>query len=80
MESAERILDYLRNTEFTEKELLGVYRRFLKNDRFAGFEEGCDFIRDILSRRRSYYQVTRSKKFKLILEELEDFINEKENN
>ena len=78
MESAEKILDYLRNTELTEVEVLDVYRRFLKRERNEGFEEGCEFTRGIFSKRRTYCEATRSKNFRLILEEIEDYINTNE--
>jgi len=78
MQNISSLIDYLRNNELTEVELHRVYERFLKIEKAKGFESGCDFVRGILSRQRAACASARSKRFKLILEDLEDYINEKE--
>ena len=76
MQNVGKLIDFLRNNELTEVELYRVYERFLKIEKADGFEAGCDFVRSLLNRQRTSCEAARSKRFKLILEDMEDYLNE----
>ena len=77
-EYADRILDHLRNQELPYDEVIRIYNRVLGEERAYGFDRGCDFIRDTLSHQRSRKKQNLEKKFKLVLQVIDDIINTKE--
>ena len=77
MSSVEKMIDYLRNAEIDEVELRRVYERFFKKSEFEGFEKGCEFLRSMLSRQRASHAAIMRKNFKLLIEDIEDYLNTK---
>ena len=74
-DDADRIIDYVRNQEIEVEELHRIYNQFMRDERGFGFDRGCDYMRDILSRQRSRKKQNIEKMFKEVLQVIEDKIN-----
>ena len=66
MNSSQRLVNFLRSKEFSEDELLHIYRSFLRSDYERGFNDGCEFMRSSLRRQKSARRKNVKKKFDVL--------------
>jgi len=77
-QDADRIIHYLRNSEHSVEELRRVYNDFMRGRWQNGFDRGCDYIRDAMSLQRTRKKHSLGKRFKDVLQVIDDTINTKE--
>lgn len=75
MSLPERIVDYLRNVEVTEPQLIKIYTDFARKFHTEGFEEGCEFIRGIIRRQKWHRRKLLANKYNSFLTKLDDYLH-----
>ncbi len=74
MDDLYKLIDFLRDKEFTEEELVLVYRSYFRREHNRGFNEGCDFIRNTLRRQKMMRRENVKKRFNALQEIIGDYL------
>jgi len=75
MEIANRIVDHLKNQEVTEQELIKIYTDFGRGEYNRGFNEGCEYARDIIKKQKLCRQQNLRDKFNKFLTKVDDYLH-----
>ena len=80
MQDLYKLIDYLRDKEVTEEELVIIYSSYFNRARIEGFNEGCEFVRSILSRQRIARRENVKKKFNTLYGKIGDYLADEQRN
>lgn len=70
-----KIVDYLRNNEVTEPQLIRIYRNFGEQVYNEGFNEGCEYLRGVLRKQKACRRQNLRNKYSKFLTRLDDYLH-----
>ena len=76
MDNLQRLIDFLRNNEVSEKELKAIYASFFRAEYTRGFNNGCEYIRRIHRNQKMCRRQNIKKKFSILSEQIEVYLHE----
>ncbi len=74
MDDLYKLIDFLRDKEVTEEELVLIYRSYFRREHRRGFNEGCEFIRNILRKQKIARCENVKRKFNTLQEIIGDYL------
>ena len=80
MQDLYKLIDYLRDKEVTEEELVFIYSSYFHREYVRGFNEGCEFIRSVLRRQRIARRENVKKKFSTLYGKIGDYLADEQRN
>ena len=75
MSISKKIVNYLRNNEVTEPQLIAIYENFGKQIYSEGFNEGAEYVRGIIRKQKAARKQQIKNKFKTFLTKLDDHLH-----
>ena len=72
---AQKMVDYLRSREITEKELVRMYTDFGEGIYTEGFNVGCEFVRGVIRKQKACRKQSLKNKYNKFLTELDDHLH-----